>query len=217
MSAAPQPTIVPQPIRTIFWDLGGVILTNGWDLGQRTRVLGPLGVDLPSYELAHARENWFWERGLMSVRDFFRRTVFDPNPQLKLTFEDLWAQVCAQSALAFPESFELLQQLRALRDLRLATLNNESRELNAYRLDTFNLRPCFDYFLCSGYLGSMKPDPPIFRAAVEISGQPAATSLFIDDKEENCQAARIHGMRALQFQSGAQLRTELQSLGIQLD
>ena len=166
--------------------------------------------------MAHERENWFWERGLLTARDFFTRTVLDPNPNLHLSFHDLWRQVCAQSALAFPETFRVLQQLRGLPELRLATLNNESRELNEYRLDAFGLRGCFDYFVCSGYLGAMKPDPPIFRAAVEISGRPAATSLFVDDKLENCEAARRSGMRAIQFQSARQLRTELRGLGIQL-
>ncbi len=203
-------------METIFWDLGGVILTNGWDRNQRARVLTPLGIDLQAYEIAHERENWFWERGLLTAREFFARTVFEPNPGLQLSFDEFWAEVCGQSALAFPETLRILQQLRRLPDLHLATLNNESRELNAYRLDAFGLRACFDYFLCSGYLGAMKPDPPIFRAAVEISGRAAATSLFIDDKEENCQAARRAGMRAIQFQSADQLRTELRGLGIQL-
>lgn len=193
-----------------------MILTNGWDRTQRSRVLEPLGVDLQAYEIAHERENWFWERGLMSAREFFRRTVFEPNPQLTLSFYDLWQQVCGQSALAYPETFALLQQLRGLPELRLATLNNESRELNEYRLDAFGLRGCFDFFLCSGYLGAMKPDPPIFRTAVEISGRPAGTSLFVDDKEENCTAARHAGMQSIQFTSAAELRTELRGLGIQV-
>ena len=179
-------------------------------------MLAPLGVDLEAYEVAHERENWFWERGLSTAREFFTRTVLEPNPQLSLSFEELWQQVCGQSALAFPDSFRILQQLRGLPELRLATLNNESRELNAYRLDAFGLRGCFDFFLCSGYLGTMKPDPPIFRAAVEISGRPASTSLFVDDKLENCEAARRAGMQAIQFQSAGQLRTELRGLGIQV-
>ena len=71
-------------IETIFWDIGGVLLTNGWDAGQRTRVLTSLGVDLQAYEVAHERENWFWERGLISAEQFFDRTVLTLTPALIL-------------------------------------------------------------------------------------------------------------------------------------
>lgn len=68
-----------QEIRTIFWDIGGVILTNGWDLNQRARVLSSLGVDLQAYEAVHDSGNYFWERGLASAEDFFRETVLPRN------------------------------------------------------------------------------------------------------------------------------------------
>ena len=62
-------------IRTVFWDVGGVILTNGWDIDQRTKVLGRLGVDLEAYEEAHDRANYYWERGLITAEEFFMQTV----------------------------------------------------------------------------------------------------------------------------------------------
>ena len=127
-------------IETIFWDIGGVLLTNGWDQGQRARVLTSLGVDLPAYEAVHDRENWFWERGLMTAEEFFRRTVIEPNAALGLTFETLWPLVCGESRALHSECFEVLRGLRAAPGVRLATLNNESRELNGYRLDAFGLR-----------------------------------------------------------------------------
>lgn len=202
-------------IETIFWDIGGVLLTNGWDLGQRTRVLGSLGVDLDAYEALHDKENWFWERGLITAEEFFRRTVFVPNPRLGLSFAQLWPLVCAESRVLHPEVFTLLDALSTHRQYRLATLNNESRELNAHRLDAFDLRRRFDFFLCSGYVGEMKPAAAIYRSAIEISGQPAATSLFIDDKAENCDAARALGMHAIRFETPRELAAELARYRIQ--
>lgn len=204
-----------QQVRTIFWDLGGVLLTNGWDLHQRARVLSSLGVDLQTYEAVHDSANYFWERGLASAEDFFRETVLLPNPQLKFTFAELWTLVCAESQVLHPECFDLLSALGASGRYRLATLNNESRELNAHRLDAFDLRRHFSYFLCSGYLHEMKPAPGFYRYAIEISGLPPSSSLFIDDKPENCVAARALGMQTILFQSPAQLTRELATLGIQ--
>lgn len=201
-------------IQTIFWDIGGVLLSNGWDKSQRTSVLGPLGVDLPAYEIAHERENFLWERGLLSAQEFFERTVFTPNPQLHLTFAQLWPLVCAQSTLLYPESVDILRTLAARPEYTVATLNNESRELNAHRLDAFDLRRSFRYLICSGYIHEMKPAPRIYGDAIDISGSPAGATLFIDDKQENCDAATALGMQAIRFDSPAQLRIELTGLGI---
>lgn len=202
-------------IRTIFWDIGGVLLTNGWDLGQRTRVLSHLGVDLAAYEALHDEVNFYWERGLLSAREFFKRTFLDTNPQLGLTFEQLWPLVCAESKVLHPEAFAVLRDLKTRGAVRLATLNNESRELNEHRLDVFDLREFFSYFICSGYVHEMKPLPGIYQASIDISGLPARTSLFIDDKQENCDAARALGMQTIRFDSPAQLRRDLNQLGIQ--
>ena len=209
-----------QEIRTIFWDIGGVILSNGWDTNQRAHAMAPLGVDLEGYERRHPSENFLWERGRFSAEEFFDRTVFHPKdapqPQLNFTFSDLWPKVCAESSLEFPESFDILVALKRSGQFKLATLNNESVELNEYRLDTFNLRKQFDYFICSGYVNEMKPHPDIFRAAIRISGQPASTAVFIDDKQQNIDAARYHGMHGIRFESPAQLRASLSGLGITL-
>jgi HAD superfamily hydrolase (TIGR01509 family) len=209
-------SLVPEKIKikTIFWDIGGVLLTNGWDRGQRTRVLSRLGVDLERYEALHDDANYTWERGLSTADDFFEKTVLETNPELDLSFETLWPQVCAESKVLHPDALDLLAELREAGVYRMATLNNESRELNEYRLDAFKLRPLFDYFICSGYVHEMKPLPGIYQSAIDISGYPAATSLFIDDKQENCDAAVALGMHAIRFESPAQLRAALGSYGI---
>ncbi len=201
-------------IETIFWDIGGVLLTNGWDSSQRARVLGALGVDLAAYEAVHDEVNYYWERGLITAQDFFAQTVFETNPSLNLTFEQLWPLVCGESKVLHPECFDILAALKGSGQYRLATLNNESKELNAHRLDAFGLRQYFNYFICSGYVHEMKPLPDIYRAAIDISGLPPQTSLFIDDKQENCAAARAFDMQAIHFKSPAQLRASLAQLGI---
>jgi FMN phosphatase YigB (HAD superfamily) len=201
-------------IRTIFWDIGGVLLTNGWDINQRAGVLTSLGVDLPAYEAVHDSVNYYWERGLISARDFFEQTVIGTNRQLNLTFEQLWQLVCAESRVLHRECFDILAALKRSGRHRLATLNNESRELNEHRLNAFGLRELFDYFICSGYVHEMKPLPDIYRAASDISGFAPETALFIDDKQENCEAAEAIGMQAIHFESPAQLHDSLTRFGI---
>jgi len=203
-------------VKTIFWDIGGVLLTNGWDRYQRARVLAPLGVDLDDYEPRHEAANYFWERGFMTAREFFARTVFDTAPR-EFTFSDLWVQVCGESRILHKQSFDILQSIRSSGRYKLATLNNESTELNEYRMDAFGLRGCFDFFVCSGSVHEMKPLADIYRAAILISGQPASTAVFIDDKQENIDAALAHGMQGICFESPAQLGRELSRLGIDME
>ncbi|NYF88060.1 HAD family phosphatase [Tunturiibacter empetritectus] len=199
-------------IKTIFWDIGGVLLTNGWDRNERAEVLTRLGVDLADYESRHEEANYLWERGLSTAEQFFQVTVLNQN--LNLTFEELWPQVCAESRILYPECVNILGMLATSGRYMLATLNNESRELNEHRLNAFRLRPFFDYFICSGYVHEMKPHPGIYRAAIEISGHLPESALFIDDKAENCDAAAALGMQTICFESPGQLRDELAQLGL---
>ena len=201
-------------IETIFWDVGGVLLTNGWDKDQRAEVLGRLGVDLEEYESRHEEANFYWERGLSTAEHFFNQTVFT-TPRA-FTFEELWRQVCAESKILHPDCFDILGALAADKRFNVATLNNESRELNHHRLDAFRLRPYFNYFICSGYVHEMKPNPGIYRSAIDISGFPADTALLIDDKIENCEAAEAAGMNAIHFTSPEQLYGALSGFGIKV-
>ena len=203
-------------IRTVFWDIGGVILTNGWGLTQRTKVLGRLGVDLEAFEEVHDRANYYWERGLITAEDYVMQTILRTNPKLNLTFDQVWPQMCAASKVLHPECLDILAELKQQSKFRLATLNNESRELNEHRLNAFKLRSLFDYFICSGYVHEMKPAATIYKSAIDISGFDADTALFIDDKAENCTAAAALGMETILFESPLQLRGALSEYGIQL-
>ena len=204
-------------IRTIFWDIGGVLLTNGWDHGQRTRVLTGLGLgmdELAAYEARHEAANYTWERGLSTARDYFDKTLFY-KPQA-FTFEELWPLVQQQSQVKYPASFEVLAKLAASKKYSLATLNNESRELNDYRVEQFELDKYFGFFVCSGYVGEMKPLPGIYKTALEIAHRRPETTIFIDDKQENADAATALGMHGVRFTGDAEvLVADLNKLGVE--
>ncbi len=206
----------PTQVKTIFWDIGGVLLTNGWDRRQRAHTLESLGVDLADFESRYEAANYLWERGLSTALEFFNKTVFHADqPSRSFSYEDLWPLVCAESKQLDPATCEILSSLKASGRYKIATLNNESRELNEYRLDAFDLRRHFDYFICSGYVHEMKPYPDIYRAAIEVSGLPSSTAVFIDDKPENCRVAATFGITPILFQSPQQLVRDLTDLGIQ--
>ena len=66
----------PPEIRAIYWDIGGVLLTNGWDHQERARVLQQFSIPRDEYEAHHAEANDRWERGELTDDEFLKQTVF---------------------------------------------------------------------------------------------------------------------------------------------
>jgi putative hydrolase of the HAD superfamily len=199
-------------IKTIFFDLGGVLLTNGWDPLQRADVLPKFGVDVAEFDARHDAANYEWERGLSTAREYFDKTLFyEPR---KFSFEDIWPEVKAESKVLHPECFEVAAALAATGRYQLCTLNNESRELNDYRIQTFGLKRFFTVFICSGYVNEMKPHTNIYRSALEITQAVPAQSVFIDDREANVEPARELGMHGIVFSDPKQLKSELAKFGV---
>ena len=200
--------------KTIYWDIGGVLLTNGWDENERARVLGKYRVDMAETEPLHDEENPRWERGEITAAEYFARTIFF-KPR-DFTFQQLWEDVKAESVLLHPECFEILRTLANAKQHTLAVLSNESRELNAHRYAKWNLPCYFDYFVSSCYVGHMKPDLPIYRMALDLAQTDPQDTIFIDDRERNTHPAASLGMDAIRFTGPQQLREELKRRGIEI-
>src|ERR1700758_2747728 len=143
-------------ISTILWDVGGVLLTNGWDHAGREEVLSRFGVDPAEFEARHPEANDAWEKGLISVDEYLRRTVFwEPRnfaPDEFLKAMRLESRVLDNTALP------ILENISTSQDVDLGMLNNEGRELNDHRIETFGLRGYFDFFFSSCYVAFRKPD-----------------------------------------------------------
>lgn len=200
----------------IFWDLGGVLLSNGWDREQRAAAVERFGLDADEFEDRHHEMAAGLETGRCTLDDYLRATVFHaPRPFGAAEFREF---MLAQSG-AFPGNLEVVDALAAGGRYLLATLNNESRELNEYRIARFGLRRRFAAFFSSSFLGWMKPDARIFRAALEISQRAPGETVFVDDRAQNLEPARALGMRTLHFrgEEGPEvLRRRLEALGVEI-
>ncbi len=198
-------------LATIFFDVGGVLLTNGWDTAARRAVVDGCGLDWEEFEDRHQLVATDFEVGRLGLDDYLERTVFYRDRDFGR--ERFWGLMCAQSR-ALPDSMALLGELSAKGDHLLATLNNESRPLNRHRIDTFGLRDHFSAFLSSCYLGHRKPEPEIFAAALDITQTPAERSIFVDDRPLNLECAIRAGITAVHFVTADQLRSTLRAHGV---
>lgn len=197
-------------VTTVFFDIGGVLLTNGWDRHSRRAVVDGFGLDWEEFRDRHDFVSQAFEVGEMSLDEYLRRTVF--YRRRDFSEADFVTAMKAQSQ-PLPGTLDVVADLAAA-GVFLATLNNESRELNEYRIETFGLDAYFAVFLSSCYLGVKKPDAVIYRMALDICHCAPEESLFVDDRALNLECAVDYGMRTTHFQSADQLRTELTALGV---
>lgn len=196
-------------ISTIFWDIGGVLLTNGWDTAARERAARKFELDRDDYGQRHAMAVTELEIGQISLDEYLEQTVFwrprDFPPQSFMDF-------MFEQSRPIDGTLDVLAAVGGTGRYLLGTLNNESRELNEFRLTKFDLRRMFSVFVCSSYLGVMKPAPPIFRIALDLVQRNPEEVLLIDDRPLNTEAAARAGMRVIHFRDAVQLRAELEEV-----
>jgi putative hydrolase of the HAD superfamily len=201
-------------ISTILWDVGGVMLTNGWDHKERASVMAHFNVELSPFEDRHPEPNDLWEKGLISFEDYLQRTVlWQPR---SFTADDFLAVMKAESQVLSDSALGVVQSLAASGEVDMGILNNEARELNDYRLDNFGFHDYFDFFFSSCYVGLRKPSPQIYRLALDVLQCDPAEVVFIDDRAGNVEAACSVGMRAFRYEGAAHLAGKLKELGIEV-
>jgi putative hydrolase of the HAD superfamily len=202
-------------ISTILWDVGGVLLTNGWDHKGRAAVLDRFNVDRAQFEERHADANDPWEKGLITVDEYLQRTVFwQPR---SFTPDDFLEAMKAESLLLPDTAIGILESLAASQEVDLGVLNNESRELNDYRIEKFGLHAYLDFFFSSCYVRLRKPGEEIYRLALEVLQCEPGEVIFIDDRAENAAAAAGLGINAIHYEGSAQLADALARLGIEVE
>ena len=198
-------------ITALFWDVGGVLLSNAWDHDQRRQTLKEFDLDEVEFESRHEMLVSSFERGKISLQNYLERTVFY-RPR-SFTAEAFTQQMFSLST-PIPDSLQLGRELNRSGKYLMSTINNESKELNLHRIQTFGLREIFSLFVSSCFVGLRKPEEGIYRLALEITQRPPEECCFIDDRPLNLDSAARLGMQVIQMKTAEQLRADLQKLGV---
>jgi len=200
------------PFDVILFDVGGVLLTNGWDHGERAAAVERFGLDAADFEARHLAAYDAWERSAITGKVYLNETVFyEPR---EFSRGDFFSFMLAQSKLLPDGALEILKELSASNRYLLGALNNEARETNDYRFQKFELRRYFKVALSSCYVGLRKPDLAMYRRALDILGSAPERTLFIDDRQENVDGAVEARIKAIRFTGAEALRGELENLGV---
>ncbi len=199
------------PIKALFLDIGGVLLTNGWDRKARARAARQFGLDPDDLNERHHLTFDAYESGKLTLDAYLDRIVFyDARSFSRCVFR---AFMMAQSE-PYPGMIGLVRELKRRYGLKLVAVNNEGRELNDFRIRQFGLVDLFDAFISSCYVHLRKPDADIFRLALDVAQVPAGQVVYIDDRQLFVEVARSLGMHCLHHTQEATTRKRLVELGL---
>jgi putative hydrolase of the HAD superfamily len=190
-------------IRHIFFDIGGVLGSNGWDKEQRQRAIERFDLDPDEFQWRHEEVIGEWEEGRITLDEYLDIAVF--YVERPFSRKDIADFMCSQS-VPDEATISIARALQADSRFTLMTLNN------IYRIEAFGISQIFEAFLSSCWLGVRKPIRRFYHRALGIAHAKPASSLFIDDRQQNLTPARALGMNVIHFTSAAQLRSDLERL-----
>ena len=200
-------------ISAIFWDVGGVLLTNAWDRHEREQAIATFNLDPIDFNDRHEMVVSSFERGKITLDEYLQRTVFyRPRPFSRDTFKEYMFSRSQADAEALSFARTLARSGKYL----MATVNNESTELNMFRIERFGMREIFDVFVSSCFVGYRKPERDIYRLALEVTQRKPEECCFIDDRELNLEAAQAMSMHTIRMENTVQLQGELEKLGVSI-
>lgn len=195
----------------VLFDVGGVLGTNAWDGEQRAEAVAKFGLDNDDFQYRHEEMVGAFESGEVSLDEYLAVTVF--CAPRSFSPDDFRRFMFAQS-VAWPDSIAIARELAGSGQVRLATLNNESEELNRYRIDSFGLRDIFPAFFTSCWLGVRKPTRHMYERVLGMTQADPARTVFIDDRLQNLAPAASLGVQTLHFTTAQKLRTDLDARGL---
>lgn len=200
-------------ITTLFWDIGGVILTNGWDHVSRKEAAETFHLDWDEFRERHDLSFPALDSGHITLNQYLDRTIF--YKARTFSREEFTAFMYAQSQ-EYAEARAVLDTATRAGKYFVGAINNEPLELNQYRIGAFGLRRSFQVFFSSCYVGSRKPEEAIFRLALAVTQREPEQCLFIDDRPLNLESPRRMGMNVIHYQNAEQLREELRNYAVEV-
>jgi len=202
-----------KPITTLFLDIGGVLLTDGWDHQARKRAAANFKLEWAETEGLHHLAFETYEKGKLTLEEYLDRVIFSrKRPFTRAQFRRF---MFAQSK-PYPKMIELVAQLKIAYGLKVVVVSNEARELNAYRIRKFKLDAFVDAYISSCFVHLRKPDADLFRLALDIAQAPVGKVIYIENTPMFVQIAEGLGIRSILHTSYKSTRTKLSALGLKL-
>jgi putative hydrolase of the HAD superfamily len=199
------------PVTTLFLDIGGVMLSNGWGHESRRSAADVFTLDFDEMDERHHVIQITYEEGKITLNDYLKRVVFYQKRSFTINqFRDF---MFSQSTPNL-EMIEYIRQLKDQYNLKIAVVNNEGRELNEHRIKKFKLNQFVDFFISSCFVHFRKPDADIFRIALDIAQVPVQHVVYIEDMQMFVDVAKDLGIRGIHHKNYLSTSDELALMGL---
>ena len=199
------------PVKTLFLDIGGVLLTNGWDHRARKRAATHFKLNWAEMQERHELNFETNEEDKITLQEYLDRVVFwQKRPFTRAEFRRFMFAQSKPDA----EMIELVRNLKARYRLKIVVVSNEAREVNAYRIRQFKLDQFVDAFISSCFVRLRKPDADIYRLALDIAQTPAGEIIYIENTPLFVQVAESLGIRSILHTDYKSTCAKLSSLGL---
>jgi putative hydrolase of the HAD superfamily len=193
-------------ISTVFIDVGGVLLTNGWDRHARKRAVERFHLDESEVNKRHDLYFDIYEIGKITL-DTYIEKVYLPSLQA-FTLEEFKQFMFAQSQ-PYYDMIEMIRQMKAQHGFKLATLSNEGKELACFRFREFHFK---DFFVVSSFVGVRKPDSTIYRIALDLAQAEPHQAIYIDDRRPLAEMGQSLGLHSICHENVQMTKQELEKL-----
>jgi putative hydrolase of the HAD superfamily len=193
-------------ITTLFVDIGGVLLTNGWDREDRSLASKKFGLNLEEMESRHRLTFDTFEIGKISLEEYLKRVVFYEKRSFS---QEEFQKFMMEQSSPYPEMLELIQSVKKKHHLKVVAVNNEAKELNVHRIKEFKLGTIIDFFVSSCFVHLRKPDDEIYRLALDFSQASPEEVLYIEDREMFVQIAESLGIKGLHHKDFASTQDKI--------
>lgn len=204
--------IAAKNITTLFLDIGGVLLTNGWGHESRYLAAEKFDLDIPEMESRHGIAFETFELGKINLDEYLNITVFYKDRSFT---KDEFIQFMFSQSQPYPEMIELIRQLKQRYGLRIVAVSNEARELNTYRIQEYKLAEFIDFFVSSTYVHLRKPDVDIYKLALDLAQSKPDETICLDDVSVFTSVAESLGIKGICHIDYQTTCKELQSLGFE--
>ena len=201
------------PVTTLFLDIGGVMLSNGWGHESRRSAADVFNLDFDELDERHHVIQITYEEGKITLNEYLKRVVFYQKRSFTVDqFRDfMFSQSTPNIAM-----IEYIRQLKGQNNLKIAVVNNEGRELNEHRIKKFKLNQFVDFFISSCFVHFRKPDADIFHIALDIAQVPVQHVVYIEDMQMFVDVASDLGIRSIHHNDYKSTRSELSLLGLKI-
>ena len=202
------------PVTTLFLDIGGVMLSNGWGHESRRLAAETFSLNLSEMENRHHLTFVTYEEGKLTLKEYLNRVIFYQKRTFTL---DEFKKFMFTQSTPYTEMIEFMRKVKELNQLKIAVVNNEARELNEHRIKKFHLNQFVDFYISSCFVHFRKPDADIFRIALDIAQVPAENVVYIENTQMFVDVARDLGIRSILHKDYLSTSAELSLMGLKVE